>query len=142
MTHLETVLTPFDFLSVELAKCRLILPPLKVFEKFGSGKKGAWGNYIVGKYKSTTTDLSSNTSHFLHHVLSLLSSHKSWLRIKIGHVLLTAIHGGISVTCLLTLIEKRISLNLTFYMNVTFGLSYINIQIIELFLMRSVILLA
>ena len=50
-------------------------------------------------------------------------------------MLQTAIHGGISVTCLLVLIEKRIGLNLTFYMNVTFGLSYINIQITKLSLL-------
>ena len=94
------VLTPFDFLGMELAKCRLILPPSEGFRRIlVLEKRVAWGNCIVGKYKSTTTDLSSNTNHFLRRVLSLLSSHESWLRIKIGHLLQTAIYGGISVTC-------------------------------------------
>ena len=118
MTHLETVLTPFDFLMWNWQSAVCFYPLQRVSKNFGSGKKGAWGNYIVGKYKSTTTGLSSNTNHVLRHVvLSLLSSHKSWLGIKIGHVLQTEIHGGICLsvhvsymfTYILVFFLKRIS---------------------------------
>ena len=89
---------PLRLFGCGIGKVPFDFTPFKGFRKIlVLEKRVAWGNCIVGKYKSTTTDLSSNTNHVLRHVvLSLLSSHKSWLRIKIGHVLQTAVHGGIS----------------------------------------------